>query len=83
MLQCFVRCLTDEDYKTLAKTPFFLSWAKDDTYNMVMSNELLLKKLKANNANVNFKIYDKGGHTIASRIFKNEEWENWMLERSK
>ena len=50
---------------------------------MVMSNELLLKKLKANNANVNFKLYDKGGHTIASRIFKNEEWENWMLERSK
>ena len=79
----FVRCLTNEDYKTLAKTPFFLSWAKNDTYNMVTSNELLLKNLKANNANVNFKIYDKGGHTIASRIFKNEEWENWMLERSK
>ena len=50
---------------------------------MVMSNELLLKKLKANNANVNFKIYDKGGHTIASRIFKNEEWKNWMFEKNR
>lgn len=79
----FVRCLTNEDYKTLAKTPFFLSWAKNDTFNMVTSNELLLKNLEANNANVNFKIYDKGGHTIASKFFKNEDWKNWMFEKNR
>ncbi len=79
----FVRCLTDEDYKTLAKTPFFLSWAKDDASVIVESNELLLKNLKANNANVKFKIYDKGGHTIATKFFKKPDWINWMFELSK
>ncbi len=79
----FVRCLTDEDYKTLAKTPFFLSWAKNDTYNMVMSNELLLKNLQANNANVQFEIYDDGGHTIASKFYKKPDWLKWMFELSR
>ena len=79
----FVRCLTDEDYKTLAKTPFFLSWAKNDTYNMVMSNELLLKNLQANNANVQFEIYDDGGHTIASKFYKKSDWLKWMFELSR
>lgn len=79
----YIRCLTDEDYKTLAKTPFFLSWAKDDSPLMVKSNELLLKNLKVNNANVKFKIYDKGGHTIASKFFKKTDWINWMFELSK
>lgn len=79
----YIRSLTDEDYETIAKTPFFLSWAKDDGSGIVKSNELLLKNLKGNNANVKFKIYDKGGHTIASKFFKNADWTKWMFGLSK
>ncbi len=79
----FIRCLTDEDYETIAKTPFYISWAKDDDNGIVKSNELLLKNLKTNNASVSFKIYDKGGHTIASRFFKNADWKNWMFSQNK
>ncbi len=79
----YVRCLTNDDYKTLAKTPFFLSWAKDDATVMVKSNELLLKNLKSNNANVQYELYNKGGHTIATKFFRNDAWVKWMFNQSK
>lgn len=79
----YVRCLTDMDYKTLANTPFYLSWAKDDHIVMVESNELLLKNLKENNANLQYKIYETGGHTIATKFFRNEPWDKWMFDRKR
>ncbi len=75
----YVRSLTDEDYKLLSKTPFYLSWAKDDCMNMTISNALLSKNLKKNNAKLKEKIYETGGHSIAGDFFENSDWDEWMF----
>lgn len=78
----FMRNLTESDYKTLAGKPFFLAWAKDDNHYITDSNELLSENLKANEGNVKVKIYETGGHTIASDFFKHSEWTKWLFEIS-
>lgn len=75
----YVRSLTDEDYRLLSKTPFYLSWAKDDCMNMTISNALLSKNLKKYNADLKEKIYETGGHSIAGDFFENSDWDEWMF----
>ena len=75
----FVRTLTREDYNTLSKTPFYISWAKDDCLCMTTSNTLLSENLKGKNENYKEKIYETGGHKIASDFFKNSDWDEWMF----
>lgn len=78
----YVRRLTDEDYKTLSKTPFYISWAKDDCELMVVSNTLLSERLENNNGDLKVKIYEKGGHTISADFFENSDWADRMFEKS-
>ncbi|MBR2413866.1 MAG: prolyl oligopeptidase family serine peptidase [Clostridia bacterium] len=75
----FVRTLTREDYNTLSKTPFYISWAKDDCLCMTTSNELLSENLKDKNEHYKEKTYETGGHKIASDFFKNSDWDEWMF----
>lgn len=77
----YVRSLTDEDYKTLAGTPFYASWAKDDHMHMVVSNELLSNHLKENNGIIKNKIYETGAHTIYADFFRNSDWDEWMFSQ--
>ena len=79
----YYRVLTDEDYKTLSKTPFYLAWAKNDTNNMVRSNELLYENLEKNGGKVKTKIYDDGGHTIYSPFFKSDLWCDWLFGQER
>ncbi len=79
----YVRNLADEDYKTLAGTPFYISCAKDDHMHMVTSNELLSKNLKKNNADVKEKMYETGGHTIYADFFRNSDWDEWMFSKTR
>lgn len=79
----FVRNLTYEDYKTLSKTPFYLSWAKDDSELMVVSNNFLAENLEKNNGDVKAKIYEIGGHTIAGDFFENSDWDEWMFNKAR
>lgn len=79
----YVRSLTDEDYITLAETPFYASCAKDDHMHMVTSNELLSKYLKKNNGTIKSKVYEKGGHTIYSDFFKNSDWDEWLFKQKR
>ena len=79
----YVRILTDDDYEALSKTPFYLSWAKDDCELMVVSNNLLSEKLKKNNGDVKIKVYENGGHTIAGDFFKNGDWDEWLFSKER
>lgn len=79
----YVRSLTDEDYKVLSKTPFYLSWAEDDSELMVVSNNLLSQKLKKNNGDVKVKVYENGGHTIAGDFFKTSDWDEWLFNKER
>ncbi len=79
----YVRSLTDEDYKTLAGTPFYASWAVDDHMHMVTSNELLSKNHKKNNGDIKNKTYETGGHTIYADFFRNSDWDEWMFSRKR
>lgn len=79
----YVRILTDDDYEALSKTPFCLSWAKDDCELMVVSNNLLSEKLKKNNGDVKLKVYENGGHTISGDFFKNSDWDEWLFAKER
>ena len=79
----YVRSLTDDDYESLAKTPFYLSWAKNDTIGMTTGNRLLSKHLKEHNADLKEKIYETGGHTIYADFFRNSDWDEWMFEKNR
>ncbi len=79
----YVRSLTDEDYKILAETPFYASWAKNDHRHMVTSNELLLKNLRINKGDCKEKIYETGAHTIYADFFKNSDWDEWMFSKKR
>lgn len=76
----FMHNLTEEDYKILAKTAWYIAWAKDDSKFITDSNKILQNKLRDNGADVKAKIYESGGHTIASDFFKNGDWAKWMFE---
>ncbi len=77
----YVRSLTAEDYKSLAGTPFYLSWARDDHPIMTGSNELLLKNLKENGGDIKAEIYNDGGHTIASGFYRGSNWDEWLFSK--
>lgn len=78
----FIRNLTDEDFKTLSGTPFYISWAKDDSVVITESNEKLSKNLKEKNKYYKEKIYQTGGHRIAYDFFKNSDWDTWLFALS-
>lgn len=79
----YVRSLTDDDYEALSKTPFYLSWAKNDTIGMTTGNRLLSKHLKEHNADIKEKIYETGGHTIYADFFKNSDWDEWLFKKER
>lgn len=73
------RNLTEEDFASLAVTPFYLTWAKDDHPSIAEGSGFLAEKLKKYGGTVKTKVYDNGGHTIASDFFKNENWADWLF----
>ncbi len=75
----FIRNLTAEDYNTLSETPFYISWAKDDSIAITVSNEKLSKNLKGKSKYYKEKIYETGGHSIAYDFFKNSDWDEWLF----
>ena len=77
------RNLTEEDFKTLARTPFYLTWATDDHPSISEGSAFLAEKLKENNGVAETKIYDKGGHTIASDFFRKEDWADWLFAKRR
>lgn len=79
----FIRKLTDEDYKILSETPFYISWARDDSSCITASNEQLSRNLNGKNNCYKEKIYETGGHNIAYDFFKNSDWDEWMFDLKK
>lgn len=81
----YCRSLTQDDIKTLAKTPFYLTWAVNDGEIISEGSEFLAEKLREYGGTVKTKIYDDGGHTIASDFFRNSDWTDWLfsLQRRK
>lgn len=77
------RNLTEEDFRTLSGTPFYLTWAKNDHPSISEGSELLAEKLKEYGGTVKTKIYDDGAHTIASAFFKKENWAEWLFKKQK
>lgn len=73
------RNLTDDDIKSLSKTPFYFAWAKDDHPSISEGSEFLGEKLAGYGGTVKIKIYNDGGHTIAADFYKNEDWDEWLF----
>ena len=76
----FRRNLTEDDFKSLAKTPFYLAWAKDDHPSISVGSAFLAEKLENYGGTVITKIYDDGAHTIASDFFRKGNWTDWLFE---
>ena len=79
----FRRNLTEEDFKTLSETPFYLTWAKNDHPSISEGSDFLGKKLAEYGGTVKTKIYGSGGHTIAADFFKKEDWDKWLFGKQR
>ncbi len=75
----YCRNLTEEDFKTLAKTPFYFTWAKNDHPSISDGSAFLSEKLENYGGTVMRKLYDDGAHTIAAEFFRKEDWADWLF----
>lgn len=67
------------DARTLAKTPFWVAHAADDTNVKIDSDDYFVAELEKLGADVKYTRLDKGGHSIYRKFYKSEKWAQWCL----
>lgn len=72
----------EPDYKRLINVPIWISHADNDKTCPPLFDDEAYDALKKIGGNVKYTRYKKGGHAIAPRFFKNENWDEWMFSQS-
>lgn len=71
------------DFQSLAEVPIWMAHSSDDECVCIDSDDRFYDALQANHANVKYSRWDKYGHKMAGRFFRQEKWADWLLSQSK
>jgi len=75
--------LNDEMYKKLAEVPIWMAHASDDTAVPIISDDYIYDKLKVFGADVKYTRWDKYGHDMSYKFYRQEPWCDWLLRQYK
>ncbi len=70
------------DYGRFKSTPLWVVHAENDKVVRIDFNDQSVKEILALGGNVKYTRYEKGGHGISPKFFKNENWDEWMFSQS-
>ncbi len=70
------------DYNKLKNIPLLVAHSSDDNVVSVVSDDETVEILKGLSANVKYVRWNKYGHSMASRFYKKENWDEWMFNQS-
>lgn len=73
--------LTDDVLKKLSEIPIWLAHASDDTVVLIASDDYFYDKLKSLGADVKYTRWDKYGHGMSYRFYRQEPWSEWLLQK--
>ena len=72
----------EPDYERLKNVPIWIAQADDDKIALPLLNDEAYDALKKIGGNMKYTRYEKGGHGIAPKFFKSENWDEWMFSHS-
>lgn len=75
--------LSDEDYGRLAEIPIWMAHSSDDAVVPIESDDYVYDKLKSLGADVKYTRWDKYGHGMSYRFYRQEPWSEWLLRQHK
>lgn len=73
--------LTDDVLKKLSEIPIWLAHSSDDTVVSIESDDYFYDKLKSFGADVKYTRWDKYGHGMSYRFYRQEPWSEWLLQK--
>ena len=74
--------IDNPDYSRFKNTPLWVAHAENDKTVLIDYNDCAVKEIIALDGNIKYTRYKKGGHGIAPRFFKKENWDEWMFCQS-
>lgn len=75
--------LTNADFEKISHIPIWLAHSSDDFAVKIASDDYFYNKLKLLGANVKYTRWDKYGHKMSAKFYKQEPWVDWLFEQSK
>ena len=78
----WLNTVEEPDYSNLTNVPLWVVHAEDDFVSYINEDDISVEELRKLGSDVIYTRYKKGGHNIASRFFKNENWDEWMFSQS-
>lgn len=77
------KTLTGAEFEAIAHIPIWLAHSSDDTVVNIASDDYFYDKLTSLGANVKYTRWDKYGHKMSAKFYKQEPWVEWLFEQSK
>ena len=71
------------DFQTIAHIPIWLAHSSDDKVVKIDSDDYCYQKLKEAGADIQYTRWDKYGHRMMRRFYKQEPWLEWMLSKRR
>lgn len=71
------------DFQKIKHIPIWLAHSSDDNIVKIESDDYCYDKLNSLGADVKYTRWDKYGHSMATKFYKNEEWMQWLLSKTR
>lgn len=71
------------DFDRFLNTPLWVAHSSDDNNVVIDSDDYCVEELKKIGADVRYTRWDKYGHKMSSKFYKNEPWAEWMFSQVK
>lgn len=75
--------LDEHKFKELAEIPIWMAHSSDDAVVEIDSDDYFYDKLKAYGADVKYSRWDKFGHKMSYKFYRQEPWVDWMFSHNK
>lgn len=69
------------DVESLAKTPLWIAHSSDDDNVTIDSDDYCFDKLQKLGADIKYTRWDKYGHSMSGKFYKEEKWTEWCLSK--
>ncbi len=75
--------LDENKFKEIAEIPIWMTHASDDVAVEIASDDYFYAKLKEYGADVKYSRWDKYGHKMSYKFYRQEPWLEWMFSHNK
>lgn len=71
------------DFSSVAKVPIWMAHSSNDNCVTIDSDDTFYNELKKYTNTIKYTRWDKYGHKMAVRFFRQEKWADWLLNQKK